>query len=626
MSQQPRIERVMNGNFFPRYAGEDPAEYWKKVDTLAEQMKRAGFTHVIVNDAPVSVLQVMDPENSYLRFTTYGHSLDKFVASSLNEGIFHPSILELNRSHLLWQAKLAKKYGFRCWVRCTEMTLMPESFFLRHPQLRGPRVDNPACSTSPRYALCPMMPEVQKHYRELVTGLLELCPEIDEMHIFTCDSGGGFCYAEHLYSGANGAWDCRKIPAGKQAQMFCRTLLEAGRKVNPEFRVVMTSSLNPHERIDLLEGAPEGLAASIFGAFAWGGGLEDHWGNMAVGPEIHQPKVRAAARQWAEDDMRTRAETVTSRGGILYASYNPDYYGGPSDAPRPFETHEVMMKYLRWGVRNIIGGAPGGKMHANGAIFTQACEDGPMETDAAVHKLAQKWVGPKLADRLCEVWRLSDFADREWPMPAYGGHAFYVQPLLMTGPIIPDESRLGPDDLSYFLTSVVRDETKMRTLHGGPWRFMHYRDEIKRYVIDQLEKVVFAADDKALALLEAMLAEKGLTSEQRECLTIQRREIGIHRCFMQRVSNWFRASFHVLEGSTPYPGLPSMGAIIQDEIDASQRWHEYEGGTGRLESPRQKLMIAHRDDPPRRIDLREHAYHEYLGLDHWPGAHRAPRK
>ena len=32
-------------------------------------------------------------------------------------------------------------------------------------------------------------------------------------------------------------------------------------------------------------------------------------------------------------------------------------------------------------------------------------------------------------------------------------------------------------------------------------------------------------------------------------------------------------------------------------------------------------MRAHRDDPPQRVDLREFPYAEYLGLNHWPGAH-----
>lgn len=616
-----RIERVINGDFFPVFQGEDPHAYQAAVESRVASLRRGGVTHVMVNKAPLSILQVMDPENSYLRFTTYGHSPDKFVTSTLNEGIYHPSILEQNRQSLLHQAKLARQYGFRCAIRCVEMTLMPESFFQRHPALRGPRVDNPACSTSPRYCLCPMVPEVQEHYRQLMVNLLSLVPDIDEMHIFTCDSGGGFCYAEHLYSGANGPVHCRHTPTGKQAQVFARVLLEAGRTINPGFRVVMTSGLMPKEKVDFVSDAPEGLAASIYGAFAWGGGLEDRWQNMAVGPTIHQPDVREKAREWAYSDMAARAKAVTSGGGRAYASYNPDYYSGPSDAPRPFETHEVTMAYLKFGVQNIIGGAWGTPYHANGGIFAQAIEDGEMETTKAVRKLAAKWVGESHADKLCAAWQESELADREWPMPAMGGHSFWCQPLTMVGPIVPDEQKLSPGDLDYFMTAVVRDQIKMKSHQGGVWRILHYRDEIKRYVIRQLEDVVLPADTRALAIIDELLRDTSLLSAQRECLVVQRNEIGIHRCYMERVRNWFQASFHVVAGSTAYPGLPSMSQVIQNEIDNSQRWFEFEGGKGALDSPRQKLMRVHRDDHVRRIDLSEFPQYEYFGLNHWPGAH-----
>ena len=624
MKTQQRIERVISGDMFPRYQGEDPQAFWKTIEQHAANLRRGGVTHVRINDAPLSISEVMEPENSYMRFTTYGYAPDKYVSSTLNEGIYHPSILELNRQALLWQAKLARQFGFRCWIRCIEMTLMPESFFQRHPALRGPRVDNPTASTSPRYALCPMLPEVQDHYRQLIIKLMQLCPEIDEMHIFSCDSGGGFCYADHLYSGANGPVHCRETPAGKQAQVFSKVLLDGARTINPQFRVVMTSGLMPRERVAYLDGAPEGLAASIFGAFAWGGGMEDRWQNFAVGPAIRQPAVRAEARHWAQADMEARAKLVTSRGGILYASYNPDYYTGPSDAPRPYETHEIMMQYLNMGVRNIIGGAWGTPYHANGGIFVQAIADGPMDTPQAVRKLAASWVGEARADRLCKVWRLSDDADRGWLPPPWCGFSAFTQPLLMKGPIVPDASRLGAPDLDYFLTSVMRDEQKMKTNHGGVWRFCHCRDAIKREIIAQAETIVLPADDEALALLAELLQDQTLSPEQRECLNVQAKEIGIHRCYMARVQNWFQAAFYVLAGAVPYPGLPKLSEIIGQEIDNSQRWYELEGGTGRLDSPRQQLMIAHRNDPPAQVDLHEFPFSEYRGLSPWPGAHLDP--
>jgi hypothetical protein len=139
-------------------------------------------------------------------------------------------------------------------------------------------------------------------------------------------------------------------------------------------------------------------------------------------------------------------------------------------------------------------------------------------------------------------------------------------------------------------------------------------------VIRQLEDVVLPADDKALALLETLLAGN-LTTEQRECLTTQRNEIGIHRAFMARVRNWFRASYHICAGSQPYDGLTPLPEIIQDEIDVSRAWHRYEGVSE--DGPRIALMEAHKNDLAATVDLREFPTYEYLGLNHWPGAHLA---
>ncbi len=42
-----------------------------------------------------------------------------------------------------------------------------------------------------------------------------------------------------------------------------------------------------------------------------------------------------------------------------------------------------------------------------------------------------------------------------------------------------------------------------------------------------------------------------------------------------------------------------------------------------LDDARQRLLRAHRDDAPQRVDLRQFPYCDYLGLNHWPGAHLA---
>lgn len=618
-----RIERILSNQPFPRWEGQDLDQYERAIERHGQELRRSAATHVLINDLPLAALQVMDPENSYLRFTTYGQSLDKFFATPLIQGIYHPTLLDANRKLLLWNARLARRFGLRCYIRCTEMTLLPESFFKRHPALRGPRVDNPTASTTPMFSLCPELPEVKEHYRLLMKQAMELVPDLDEMHLFTCDSGGGFCYAKHLYSGSNGPVHCRHKSTGKQAQTFCRTLIDEARKVNPEFRVVMTSGLLPEERNDLLDGAPTGLAASVFGALAWGGGLEERWANHALGPAILHPGAREKARAWQLNDLQRRSDQVTSRGGYVYASFNVDYYSGPSDAPRPFEVHENVQQYLSMGVRSLIGGGWGTKWHANTAILLQSLRGGPIETDHAVRHLAVEWVGPQHADALVGAWQESDAAERQVPWLPHNGHSLFVQPLIMDMPLVPDESKLGPHDLDYFYTSVIRDEERMKTNHGGTWRFVHMSDTDKRYILEQFQRVTIPAQDRAIALLDALLADASLGADSRECVLVQKKEIVIHRCYAHRLRNWVRASFHRCAGSEPFTGLASLATIVREEAQNTLLWRDIVGndpslylGGGSSATKRAELMTAHADDAPARVDLREFPFQSYPGLAH----------
>jgi hypothetical protein len=618
------FDRILASSFFPVYRGGDPAAHRAACDAHAAGLARIGTTHVMVNHAPLSVYEVMEPTNSYMRFTTHGPTADKFVESDLSRGTWHPSVLAQNREYLQMQAEEAKRAGLRAFVRCVEPCLMPEEFFRRHPRLRGPRVDNPVCSSEPRFAMCTAMPEVQEHYRQVAQRLLELCPLIDEMHIFTNDSGAGFCYSQFLYAGPNGAGHCKHLSAGDHARLFCAALLEGGRRVNPDFRVVMTSGLAPAEKDVLLTGAPAGVASAIYGAFAWGGGLEARWQNLAEGPAIHRdPALRRRAQDWALADMRARAQAVTAKGGLAYACYNPDYYSGPSDVAAPWQTHRCLMTYLDLGVKSLIGGAWTDPWHANSAIYRRVRDCGTEDTEAAVLALATEWVGEAFAPRLIEAWRQTELSDVEAPMPADHGHSWWCEPTIASHPIVPDDGRLGPKDLDYYLTPVIRDQQLMTSHQGGAWRFCHTADTTKQAIVEQATTVAIPAAAKAIALLDTLLAEPGLTGDARACIAVQRREAVIQHSYLRRVRNWHAASFHRLEGSTPYPGCPTLAASIDDEIDATRAWNRALGQPA--DNERVHLMLAHREDPTQRIDLRRHPLKVHKGCDAWPGAHLAAK-
>lgn len=615
------IERVISGDFLPSYQGEDYELYQKELANHITQLQRKGATHVMINQAVCSIPWAMDPENSYLRFTTFGHTPDKFVTSTYNVGIYHEGLLAANRRLLLQNAAIARQHGLRCAIRCVEPTLMPESFFRRHPALRGPRVDNPACSTTPYFALCAMVPEVQDHYRQLIRNLLKLVPEIDEMHIFTNDSGAGFCYSTHLYSGPNGAYHCKSVPPGKQAQTFAKVLLEAGREINPGFRVVMTSGLSPKEKLEFLQGAPEGVASSVYGAFAWGGGLEWRWGTQAVGPKVfNNPAERQRVLEWQDADYEARVRQVKDNGGVVYASYNSDYYTG--DDPRPYETHEVISKLIQWGVRNLIGGSPGSTPYSvNTAVIRHAMEHGVQPTEAVVRGIAESWVGKELATTLVEVWKLTDLAAREQPVPP-GGHALALQPTIIHQPIVPDDTRLGKNDLDYYLTPVLRDEQKMKSHQGGVWRVLNYGAENKQAYLRQFSHAVFPRYEQALKLLDSMLAKPGLSTTQKDCLQEQRALVRGYAQGYRHITHWMMASFYRIKGETPPAGTPTLAEIIQKEIDLVEAT-DHDAGREPAANPRLQLMKQHRNDPARTVDLSEFPLNRHMGIEGWEGAHEA---
>jgi len=609
------IDRIIAGDFFPSYLDQSPAEYERMVEEHVERLKRRGVTHVMVNQGLVCIPRAMEPENPYFEFCSYGYSLDKFVTSSYNEGIFFEGLLAENRRLLLHNAALARKYGFRCAIRCVEPTFMMERFYQRHPALRGPRVDNPSCSTMPVFALCPLVPDTQDHYRQLIRKMLELVPEIDEMHIFTNDSGGGFCYSSHLYSGANGPGHCHDVPTGQQAQVFCRTLVEGGRTINPEFRVLLTSGLSPKEKRDFLDGMPEGTASSVYGAFAWGGGLEDRWGTQAVGPVIFgNPDERRIARTWQYADYEARIRQVKEQGGIVYANYNSDYYTG--DDPRPYETHEIVCQLLDWGVTNFIGGVPGtSRYSANTAVFLDAKAKGHRPTDTVVREIATEWVGTKLSPVLCEAWRLNDEAVRVLPIPP-AGHLLMVWAMIRYMPILPDEGQVPDSELEYFRHALQSYDTKMREQAGGVWRILHYDAELKPKYLTQYQQEVFPRLEHAVQMLDEVLASPELTTTQRDCLTIQRRDIAGVLREHRHYANWIAASLHRIAGETAPAWVPALPQIIQAEIDLY-----IEAGLDPNTDPRLRLMCQHRDDPIVRVDLSAFPPNKHLGLRGWTGAH-----
>ena len=334
------------------------------VDAFIRSLAGAGVTNVQVNHLP----DLMHPEllnqpaNVYLWFANFGPPLDLFFSSGLNRGLYPEMYLERNRNVLLRFANSARKHGIKPLLYLCEPRFVPERFFDKHPTLRGPRVDNPTCSSSPLYALCTDLPEVRQHYREMMAQAMELVPDLSLVSIFTSDSGSGFDYNPDTYAGPNGAGFNQKFPLEKRVNRFLSLLCEEGRRKNPEFNVNLTSGFSPEWREKILASAPEGVIGSVYGLYDWEGGLEEQWGYHQALWGVPKAKwnVRTLDRaEAAKDrfaDMKERFD-LAARGGknpIVHAELPTTDYPRPLRyTPHPFETIRIMKDLNRIGAKRL---------------------------------------------------------------------------------------------------------------------------------------------------------------------------------------------------------------------------------------------------------------------------------
>ncbi len=598
VQRDPVFRRVVGGGSFPRFKG-DVREYEAAIERHAALLKQSGFTSVKVNEAVFSIPILQDPQNAYLQYTNWAYSLDEFCWSQYNRGIYPEEFVNLNREALVTQARLAERYGFRAHVLCCEPTFLPETFFKRHPKMRGPRVDNPSCSDKPLYAPCVHLPETQDHYRQMVRQLLQSAPNIDELYIFTNDSGAGICYSEGLYAGKNGPRHCRQSGVGKHLAYCCGAMCEAGREINPEFRVILTCEIRDEEREEFIKQAPEGVIASCYGYIAWMGGLEDRWANQHHGPII-QTLNRETVRKDQIDQYRGEVEKARAAGMTIYGQYSIDFFVGVANFPRPYEVARILKALAGMGVEVLWGGPTAEEWNVNTELFRRFQENPGRNTDELIQSIATDWAGVENADALTRAWRLTTEADGIRPMPS-GGHCFYQSRDFMPGPLVPDFTRLRPEELEYYLGAVTADPEALENLRNGPWAAINYEPGVREWIISGMTGEVLPRMENARRLLKSILANPQPPSIK-DCLSRQLEVITAVECSWRNQLHWNMAATHILADAAKVDGVPSFEAILDLDIQNTQDWLDNANGLGiGAEALRKRIevMITHRGDPMR---------------------------
>jgi len=489
----------------------DLAEY----DRLAKYTKDAGLGMLGCGElAEITEDQRYNPDDSWLQFLVVNTGIMKYVETELVNGVLSKSHIAKNAALLAEKSRVLARHGMKGMLRLMEPQILPESFYAKHPDVRGARCDNPCISLADYFAPCLDHPKVLGHYREATRRVLETAPEIGAIYIWTNDSGAGICWCSGLYPGPNGPEACKETAMGVRIRKWMEAIIagarDAGREIEVFFHPVHFSKDEVHSTIDNLpKGARVFLQPTV---------RVDHVNRPFIDSEAIEYFTRSAERR---------------RGAVLGVDPTLGYPLGPViDPPLPYFAFELLREAKKSGAQVLAAAglrAPaGGDESAVAMAVKAALKKTPrntVEVDAAVARIAKAQVGARLAPALVSAWRDVDRAFSLWPVMGDTNHMMYVFYSIMgnrwlTRPLVPVNRLLTKEEKAHY-------QKYSREVPGGLDGFF-IAEGTSNYKIDELKWPVALYDDMMLYLNRA-------TAELESAFPmLDREDDGARRRFMRQ--------------------------------------------------------------------------------------------
>lgn len=208
--------------------------FFEKKAALSKQL---GATHVLVTDGLPPATWEMNAADPYpMWFVHHASLLAIFPPAELQPFVDARYAAE-TRDILQQRCQILGRYGLKAVWNANEPAVLPEAFFTAHPELRGPRIDQPNRSRKAYFAPNVDNPEVLRMYRDAMQQLLSTCPEVEEFHWVTTDAGSGFDWAPSLYPGINGNTNHKDRPLSDRVAGFLINAQTAARDAGHEVQI-----------------------------------------------------------------------------------------------------------------------------------------------------------------------------------------------------------------------------------------------------------------------------------------------------------------------------------------------------------------------------------------------------
>ena len=203
--------------------------------------KELGATYLLVTEGlPLATWEMNEDDPYPMWFAHHASLLNIFPPKDVQPYVdmkYSAKVMGI----LQQRCAVLKKYDLKGVWNANEPAVMPEPFFTAHPELRGPRIDQPNRSRKAYFAPSVDEPETLRIYRESMQLLLKTCPEVEQFNWVTTDAGSGFDWAPSLYPGMNGNSNYKDRPIADRVSGFLINAQQAARDAGHEIEI----SLNP---------------------------------------------------------------------------------------------------------------------------------------------------------------------------------------------------------------------------------------------------------------------------------------------------------------------------------------------------------------------------------------------
>lgn len=235
----------------------------EEFERYAARAKQLGIAHVVItNGLPPAMWQFDTPGDPYPAWYVYQPALLKIFPPSEVRPFVDGAYADRIAALLEARCRILRKHGLKAVYSTNEPHVLPEKFFTAHPEMRGPRVDQPNRSRTARFAPCVDHAEVLGLYRESLRLLLERLPEVEVFSLLTTDSGSGLCWSAGLYPGINGNSACRRRPMEDRVAGFLTALREAAAGMGRRIEVDL-HGIRPRQWMTATFDRPDAIARRL---------------------------------------------------------------------------------------------------------------------------------------------------------------------------------------------------------------------------------------------------------------------------------------------------------------------------------------------------------------------------